>query len=266
MASVKLRLRVPPGHPRAESLTTRERLIEHHGSGVVATAGLIAHGRGEAFDYLLGEKTPKPALEATKMAAAALLLAERPVISVNGNVAALVPEKVVELAELVGAKIEVNLFYRTPERELAIKKVLEQAGAKEILGVGEAASARIPELGSERRRVDPRGILVADVVLVPLEDGDRAEALKKMGKEVIAIDLNPLSRTSRAASITIVDNVIRAMPNLVKEVSKLRSRNAAYLQKFLERFDNGANLRVAIGLVNARLVDLASKKAVGTEI
>lgn len=259
MASVKLRLRVPPGHPRAESLTTRERLIEHHGSGVVATAGLIAHGRGEAFDYLLGEKTPKPALEATKVAAAALLLAERPVISVNGNVAALVPEKVVELAELVGAKIEVNLFYRTPERELAIKKVLEGAGAKEVLGVGEAASARILELGSERRRVDPRGILVADVVLVPLEDGDRTEALKKMGKEVIAIDLNPLSRTSRAASITIVDNVVRAMPNLVRETSRLKSSGRKKLRDLLLGFDNRANLGAVISLIKARLMELTAR-------
>ena len=39
-------------HPRAHSLMIRERLIENIKSGVVATAGLIAHGRGEAFDYL----------------------------------------------------------------------------------------------------------------------------------------------------------------------------------------------------------------------
>jgi len=246
-------------------LNTRERLIEHHGSGVVATAGLIAHGRGEAFDYLLGEKTPKPALEATKAAAAALLLAERPVISVNGNVAALVPREVVELAELAGAKIEVNLFYRTPERELAIKEVLEGAGAKEVLGVGEAASARIPELGSERRRVDPRGILVADVVLVPLEDGDRTEALKKMGKEVIAIDLNPLSRTSRAASITIVDNVVRAIPNLIRETSRLKSSSRKKLRDLLLGFDNGANLGAVISLVKARLMALMSARAGNAE-
>ncbi|NIM45309.1 MAG: DUF137 domain-containing protein, partial [Nitrososphaeria archaeon] len=65
------------------------------------------------------------------------------------------------------------------------------------LGVGETSSARIPELRSERRKVDARGIYSADVVLVPLEDGDRTEALRRMGKSVIAIDLNPLSRTAR---------------------------------------------------------------------
>ncbi|MEM3823477.1 MAG: phosphopantothenate/pantothenate synthetase, partial [Candidatus Bathyarchaeia archaeon] len=174
-------MKIPKDHPRAESLRIREKLIEHYNEGVVASAGLIAHGRGEAFDYLLGEKTTTPALKAIEAAAALLLTAKKPVISVNGNTAALTTKEIVKLAEVVNAKIEVNLFYRTPKRELAIKKLLEKAGAKEVLGVGENASARIPELGSERRRVDPRGILVADVVLVPLEDGDRTEALVKMG-------------------------------------------------------------------------------------
>ena len=43
-----------------------------------------------------------------------------------------------------------------------------------------------------------------------------------MNKTVITIDLNPLSRTSRAANITIVDNVVRAMPSLVEAASKLK--------------------------------------------
>ena len=56
------------------------------------------------------------------------------------------------------------------------------------------------------------GIYCADVVLIPLEDGDRAEALVKVGKKVIAIDLNPLSRTAMAAHVTIVDELTRAVP------------------------------------------------------
>ncbi len=44
------------------------------------------------------------------------------------------PEKVVELASTLDAKIEINLFYRTPERVQAIKKVLNDAGAAEVLG------------------------------------------------------------------------------------------------------------------------------------
>ena len=54
----------------------------------------------------------------------------------------------------------------------------------------------------------------ADVVLVPLEDGDRCEALVKMGKKVITIDLNPLSRTAQTAHITIVDELTRCLPLL----------------------------------------------------
>jgi len=86
-----------------------------------------------------------------------LLLAKYPVISVNGNVAALVAKEVVELAKVINAKIEVNLFYRTREREKAIAEWLKEHGAEEVLGVGEDASATIPELFSERRRVSPRG-------------------------------------------------------------------------------------------------------------
>ena len=48
-----------------------------------------------------------------------------------------------------------------------------------------------------------------------LEDGDRCEALVAMGKEVIVVDLNPLSRTSTTASVTIVDEVKRAMERMV---------------------------------------------------
>jgi 4-phosphopantoate--beta-alanine ligase len=250
---------VPADHPRAESLRIREKLIEHFRRGVVASAGLIAHGRGEAFDYLLGERTIGSALKAIKAAAAAMLLAEKPVISVNGNVAALAAEDVVNLAKAIGAKIEVNLFYRSTERELAIKRILEEAGADEVLGVGEAASVQISEICSNRRFIDPRGILAADVVLVPLEDGDRTETLRKMGKKVIAIDLNPLSRTAQWASITIVDNVIRALPLLVKNALELKNEKAEVLQRILSEFNNREVLAEAIKTVLKRLSELAEK-------
>ncbi|AFK51532.1 hypothetical protein TCELL_1109 [Thermogladius calderae 1633] len=220
--------------------------------------GLIAHGRGECFDYLIGEETREFARKAIRAAAAALLLAKHPVISVNGNTAALVAEHVVRLAEEVLARIEVNLFYRTREREELIAGVLREAGAREVLGVGEDASATIPELFSERRRVSPRGILVADVVLVPLEDGDRTEALRRMGKTVIAVDLNPLSRTARAASITIVDNVVRAMPALVEEVRELKKRPKNELQAILASYDNNQVLAEALDFIRDRLAEIAS--------
>ncbi len=246
-------------HPRAESLRIREKLIKHYRLGVVALAGLIAHGRGEAFDYLIGEKTMKSTFKAIKAAASAMLQAKYPVISVNGNTAALVANDLVKLAEVTNAKIEVNLFYRSLERELAIKRILEAAGAREVLGVGEAASAQIPEVCSERRRVDPQGILRADVVLVPLEDGDRTQALRKMGKIVIAIDLNPLSRTAQYASITIIDNVIRALPALVREAEKMRNEETEKLREILSEFNNREVLANAIKHINLRLSELAQK-------
>src|SRR5688500_14013700 len=87
---------IPSNHPRAKSLAIRELLVSGFTSGLVVSEGLIAHGRGEAFDYLLGEKTSTYAFDAIKAAASLLLLAERPVISVNGNTAALCPKDVVE--------------------------------------------------------------------------------------------------------------------------------------------------------------------------
>lgn len=238
---------IPSDHPRAKSLYTREMLVNGFRRGLVVPEGLIAHGRGEAYDYLLGEHTTKTAQRAIKAAAAILLLSNRPVISVNGNTASLCPNTVVELAKVTGATIEVNIFYRTKEREMAIEAELEMHGAKKVLGVGLKASARIPELQSERRHVDPDGIYAADTVLVPLEDGDRTEALVKMNKKVITIDLNPLSRTSRAANITIVDNVVRAMPALVEAASRLRGTKS--LRKIADDFNNRKNLRESIKII-----------------
>jgi len=250
---------IPKTHPRYESLVLRERLVKGFRMGLVALQGLIAHGRGEAFDYLLGERSWEPAIEAAKAAAAALLLAEHPVISVNGNVAALCPREVVELAELTNAKIEVNLFYRTREREDAIAKWLREHGAKEVLGVGEDASATIPELFSERRRVSPRGIYIADVVLVPLEDGDRTEALRKLGKFVIAIDLNPFSRTAQMANITIVDNVVRALPNIIRFAKELRNTSRDELKAILQSYDNRRTLGEMVRIIMERLKEISEK-------
>jgi 4-phosphopantoate--beta-alanine ligase len=213
----------------------------------VAAEGLIAHGRGEAFDYLIGERTSKAANAAIKAAAALMLLSKQPVISVNGNIAALCAKEVVNLAQATGAKVEVNLFYRTREREMAIKEELEKHGARNVLGVGPNASATIPELQSERRRVDPEGILSADTVFVPLEDGDRTQALVKMGKRVITVDLNPMSRTAIASHITIVDNVLRAMPALIEATNSLKGSKT--LRRIYEEFDNQGNLAASLKII-----------------
>ena len=234
---------IPKSHPRAKSLLIREKLVDGFDNGLVAKEGLLAQGRGEAFDYLLGEKTGKAAMQAIKAAAAQLLVAEMPVISVNGNIAALCPKQIVRLSKQIKAKLEVNLFYTNEKRKQAIIKILKKNGANEILGSKITSSKKLPGIDSARRIVDKDGIFVADVVVVPLEDGDRTMALRKAGKTVITFDLNPLSRTSQTANITIVDNVTRAIELLITESKKLSKKNQKDLQKIINDFDNKKNLQ-----------------------
>ena len=229
---------IPESHPRYESLLTRHRIEEGVETGITSQQGLIAQGRGEALDYLLGERTIPSADEAERVAAAHLLLADRPVLSVNGNVAALVPGETVELADAVDADLEVNLFNRTEERMQAIADHLREHGAEAVKGL--AADARIPGLEHERAKVDADGIYAADVVVVPLEDGDRAEALEAMGKTEIVIDLNPLSRSIEAAAVPIVDNIIRAVPNMTAHARELQDTLPEELEAIVDAFDPAA--------------------------
>ncbi|HKL28976.1 MAG TPA: phosphopantothenate/pantothenate synthetase, partial [Natrialbaceae archaeon] len=164
-----------------------------------------------------------------------LLQAEHAVVSVNGNAAALVPEELVDLAEVTGADLEVNLFNRTEERMRAIVAHLEEHGAEDVKGL--AADARIPGLSHERATVDADGIYDADVVLVPLEDGDRAEALGEMDKIEIVIDLNPKSRSAQVAAIPIIDNIIRAVPNITEHARELADASEEELRTIVEEFD-----------------------------
>ena len=245
---------IPKSHPRYESLLQRERLAKAVRDGLAHETGLIAHGRGEAFDYLLGETSIPVAKAAEEAAAAALLLAENPVISVNGNVAALAAESCVALAKTVPAKLEVNLFHRTGDRAEKVAAALRGAGATEVLGVRPAA--RIPGLESDRALCERDGIFSADVVLVPLEDGDRCEALRRMGKCVIAVDLNPLSRTARAASITVVDNVVRAVPAMTEFVTRMRGWSQQELEGVVKGWENEECLRQVLEFVSTRLRSL----------
>ncbi len=245
-------MNVPRSHPRYVSLMQRERIVEGLEKGYVTKSGLIAQGRGEAFDYLLGERTTKEAKNAEIIGVALLLLAKNPVISVNGNVTALVPGEIVTLAKKLNAKLEINLFYWTKDRERLIEKILQKNGAKEILCVGRKKS-RIPGIDSNRSNVNPKGIFLSDVVLVPLEDGDRTEALVKMKKRVIAIDLNPLSRTSQKATITIVDNIVRAIPNMTKIADKLKKKDNSELTKIVTKFDNKKSLDSVTKYIRSRV-------------
>ncbi|MFQ3476096.1 phosphopantothenate/pantothenate synthetase [Halonotius sp. F2-221B] len=231
---------LPEDHPRYQSLLTRHRIEEGVENGITSKQGLIAEGRGEAFDYLLGEETIPSADEAARAAAAQLLLADHPVLSVNGNVAALVAAEIVDLAAAVDADIEVNLFNRTEERMKAIADHLREHGADEVKGL--TADGRIPNLSHERAKVDADGIGAADVVVVPLEDGDRAEALADLGKTEIVIDLNPLSRSAQTAAIPVVDNIIRAVPNMTEHAVDLRELTPAELTEVVAAFDADAAL------------------------
>ncbi|MFC5970705.1 4-phosphopantoate--beta-alanine ligase [Halomarina salina] len=234
---------VPESHPRYESLLTRHRIEEGVEKGITSRQGLIAQGRGEAFDYLLGERTTGSADAAARAAAAHLLLADHPVLSVNGNVAALCPGELVELAEVVGADLEVNLFNRTDERMRAIVDHLRDHGAEAVRGL--TADGRIPGIDHERAKVDAEGIGDADVVLVPLEDGDRAEALGAMGKVELVVDLNPMSRSAQVATVPIVDNVIRAIPNVTRHARDLADASEAELHAVVDGFDAETTLAAA---------------------
>lgn len=213
-------------HPRYRSLRVRARLAAASRSGLVAPEGLIAHGRGEAFDYFLGERTRPSAARAQSEAARWLLAARHPVVSVNGNVAALDAPGIARLQRAVpGLRVEVNLFHRTPERVARVARRLQKAGVTGLLGLH--PDARIPGLASDRAKVSRAGTFSADVALIPLEDGDRAEALRAHGTRVIAIDLNPLSRTARAADLPIVDELGRALAGIAAAAKRQRSRGGA---------------------------------------
>lgn len=64
---------------------------------------------------------------------------------------------------------------------------------------------------------------------------------------MITFDLNPLSRTAQTADITIVDNVVRGLKDLIKECKRF-SKNLEKIQ-----FDNKKNLSEAISEIRKNL-------------
>ncbi len=235
---------VPESHPRYVSLKLRDSIVAGVESGVTSIHGLMAHGRGEAFDYLIGEQTQPFALDAIRAGAATLLLAEHPVISVNGNVAALTPGEMVAFSNTLKAPLEVNIFHASKAREDAIQKHLKKHGADQVLMP--TIDAQLSFIDSNRKFVHPEGIFRADVVFVPLEDGDRCEALQQMGKTVITVDLNPMSRTAKRAGVTIVDNVVRALPLLIQEVQRLQTASPTVSKEIISQYSNDKTLQAAV--------------------
>lgn len=234
---------IPKSHPRYESLVLRDKIVKAAENGYLADSAMIAHGRGEAFDYLIGEKTTYPAKRAMYVAVAALLLSKNPVISVNGNATALAIDEIIELANAVNAKIEINLFYRTDERVELLTALYRDHGYKEILGTLDDDIEYLNDIKNNRATASKSGIYSADTILIPLEDGDRAEILKKTGKNTITIDLNPLSRTSRMSDVSIMDNIIRAIPFMTKIAEDLKTQEKNVLIEMVNDFDNDENLK-----------------------
>ena len=233
-------------HPRYESLVLRDKIVKASKEGLLADSAMIAHGRGEAFDYMLGEKTTIPAKRAMYVTVALMILSKNPVISVNGNTTALAIDEIIEFAKAVDAKIEINLFYRTDKRVDKLTQLYKDHGYPEILGSNDDDIMYINEIKNPRASASKTGIYSADTILVPLEDGDRAEILSKSGKNIITIDLNPLSRTSKMSDVSIVDNVVRAIPFMTKIADDLKSQDKELLKGMIKDFDNKTNLEESL--------------------
>ena len=90
------------------------------------------------------------------------------------------------------------------------------------------------------------GINKADLIFIPLEDGDRAEKLAALKKDIVNVDLNPLSRTAITSTVTIVDNIVRAMPLLIEYVNKYAECDKDILLEKIKNYDNRKNLDNAI--------------------
>ena len=75
------------------------------------------------------------------------------------------------------------------------------------------------------------------------------EALVNMGKTVITIDLNPLSRTAKAAHITIVDNIVRAIPEMISAANNMKGTNESIMKRVIKEFDNKLNLAESLKII-----------------
>ena len=112
--------------------------------------------------------------------------------------------------------------------------------------LGQNPDSKIPNLEGPRARCCKDGIISSDVIMVPLEDGDRCEALVKMGKTVIVVDLNPMSRSARMASITIVDEISRVANNMIHLI------NQENPPEINIDFVNNKNLQHSVNIIAAR--------------
>lgn len=247
-------MKIDSSHPRAVSLKIREKIVRGVKKGLTHPAGLLAHGRGEAFDYLLGEKTQRFAKKAIEAAAAYLLLAQHPIISINGNTSALCGKELIQLAKLLNCKVEVNLFHYSKKRVATIENYLVKFDPNVILRHSKSSKKIFGNIASPRKTMLREGISSADVVLVPLEDGDRTEVLVKSGKKIITIDLNPLSRTAQTATVTIVDNIVRTIPQIIVILKNMRStKSENKLKRIIHNYQNKKILIAASDMIRNKI-------------
>jgi 4-phosphopantoate--beta-alanine ligase len=82
-----------------------------------------------------------------------------------------------------------------------------------------------------------------------LEDGDRCEALVAMGKTVIVIDLNPLSRSAKMGTITIVDELTRVAENMLFQFDSIK------MSEVSKTYDNEEALRDALRHIATKFSD-----------
>ena len=87
------------------------------------------------------------------------------------------------------------------------------------------------------------------MILVPLEDGDRCEALVAMGKTVIVIDLNPLSRSAKMGTNTIVDELTRVAENMLFQFDSIK------ISEVSKTYDNEETLRDALRHIATKFSD-----------
>ncbi len=79
-----------------------------------------------------------------------------------------------------------------------------------------------------------------------------------MGKTIIAIDLNPLSRTSKASDVTIVDDVVRALPRIIHHIKSMREEKTdkKAMMKEIADFDNTKNLSKILERIQNEVISL----------
>ena len=82
----------------------------------------------------------------------------------------------------------------------------------------------------------------------------------KMGKIVITIDLNPLSRTATMSDISIIDNLVRVIPEMIKQSRKMLKYSDSDLKKIIKKFDNQKQLNLTLRYMSKRLIDLTKKQ------